>query len=52
MPLGRYRQDSHDALTGHVAGDVGSTYGLGHTLLTLKRAVDRLPHLDIDNPMG
>ena len=35
-------------LTGHAAGDVGSTYGFGHTLTTLRRAIDRLPHLDDD----
>jgi integrase len=35
-------KDVHDALTGHVAGDVGSTYGYGHTLMTLRRAVDRI----------
>jgi integrase len=38
-------KDIHDALTGHAAGDVGSTYGLGHTLLTLRKAVNRLPPL-------
>jgi integrase len=36
-------KDVHDALTGHTAGDVGSTYGLGHNLATLRDAVDRLP---------
>jgi hypothetical protein len=40
-------KDVHDALTGHVAGDVGSTFGLGHTLMTQRRAVDRLPHLNV-----
>jgi integrase len=35
-----------DALTGHAAGDVGSSYGLGHNLMTLK-AVDKLPYLDL-----
>jgi hypothetical protein len=39
-------KDVHDALTGHTAGDVASSYGLGHSLLTLRRAIDRLPHLD------
>jgi integrase len=38
-------KDVHDALTGHAASDVGSTYGYGHTLLTLRKAVDKLPPL-------
>jgi integrase len=40
-------KDVHDALTGHTAGDVGSCYGLGYNLMTLRKAVDRLPHLDL-----
>jgi integrase len=40
-------KDVHDALTGHAAGDVGSTYGYGHTLLTLRKAIDKLPPLAI-----
>jgi integrase len=40
-------KDVHDALTGHVAGDVGSSYGLGHDLMTLRKAVDKLPYLDL-----
>lgn len=40
-------KDVHDALTGHTAGDVGSTYGLGHNLATLREAVDRLPVIDL-----
>jgi integrase len=38
-------KDQHDALTGHTAGDVGSSYGLGYPLVTLRRAVDRIPGL-------
>jgi integrase len=45
-------KDQHDALTGHTAGDVGSTYGLGHTLLTLRKAVDKLPHLSVGGATG
>jgi integrase len=40
-------KDVHDALTGHAAGDVGSGYGLGHSLLTLRRAIDRLPWVEL-----
>lgn len=40
-------KDVHDALTGHAAGDVGSSYGLGHTLMTLRKAIDKLPYVDL-----
>ena len=40
-------KDQHDALTGHTAGDFGSSYGLGHTLATLRKAIDQLPYLDL-----
>jgi integrase len=36
-------KDVHDALTGHAAGDVGSTYGLGFTVGTLAEAIAKLP---------
>jgi hypothetical protein len=35
-------KDVHDALTGHAARDVGSSYGLGHNLMTLTKAIDKL----------
>ena len=41
-------KDQHDALTGHSgSGDVGSGYGLGYPLATLRRAVNRIPDLEL-----
>jgi integrase len=41
-------KDQHDALTGHSgSGDVGSAYGLGYPLVTLRKAVDRIADLDL-----
>jgi integrase len=37
----------HDFLTGHAPADVGSTYGSGYPLVTLRRAIDRLPHVEL-----
>jgi integrase len=44
---GEIPKDQHDALTGHSAGDVGSSYGLGYPLSTLRKAVDRIPDLEV-----
>ena len=36
-------KDVHDAFTGHMAGDVGSQYGLGFAVATLAEAISKLP---------
>ena len=36
-------KDQHDALTSHVGGDVGDSYGSGHSLRTLADAIRKLP---------
>jgi integrase len=46
-PGGGIAKDLHDALTGHAAGDVGSTYGRGFSLRSLRLGIDKLPHLDL-----
>src|SRR5947208_2692607 len=33
----------HDALTGHSSSDEGDRYGLGYSLATLAKAVEKLP---------
>lgn len=45
---GDIHKEIHDALTGHASSDVGSSYGLGHSLETLSNALNRLNYDSLD----